>query len=206
MKVGKLLIAGIITVAAFTACTLDFKNSCDDKWVVTNNSTQNIEITFSDSTTTETIDAATKSGTTITPKTAVFNHKADATIEIASSYHVDYSTSYNYAESTARRALFISDQTQYSYEISNTLTKDVTFTLNTSTYANTLSGGVADPENENLITYTIDANNGTNNGTTGDFIIYKSQPTFTFYESGTTNTVPYTTETDSDSTVHITIK
>ena len=109
MKVGKLLIAGIITVAAFTACTLDFKNSCDDKWVVTNNSTQSIEITFSDSTITESIDAATKSGTTITPKTAVFNHKADATIEIAESYNVNYTTSYNYSETPARRALIITD-------------------------------------------------------------------------------------------------
>ena len=201
MKLTQFFAAAII-IMGFEACNMDFSNACDDKWVVTNKSAQAINITFSDKTNTpETIAAATLNGTAITPATALFYHKADAGITIADTYHVDWTASYSYSENPARRTLVITDQTKYKYEITNNSASDVTFTLNTKTYSNTLTGGTAAKE-EIVKQYEI----AKNTGTTGEFIIYKNKPSFTFYIKDSKTTVAYTTTTDTNGKTYITIK
>ena len=188
MKIVKIISAAAVFLG-LASCNFDFKNSCDDKWVVTNSSTQEISITFNDTKTSETIGAASVSEGKITPKVAVFNHKSDADYEIATSYHVDHTSSYNYEESSARKALFISDQKQYAYEIANT-----------SVYANTLPGGTK-TEEKDVMEYKIAAG-----VTSGAFVIYKAQPTFIFYKSGTKDTLAYTKTSDTKGKIYITIK
>ena len=199
MKLVKIISAAAVFLG-LASCNFDFKNSCDDKWVVTNSSTQEISITFNDTKTSETIGAASVSEGKITPKVAVFNHKSDANYEIATSYHVDHTSSYNYEESSARKALFISDQKQYAYEIANNSAAEITFKLNTSVYANTLPGGTK-TEEKDVMEYKIAAG-----GTSGAFVIYKAQPTFIFYKSGTKDTLAYTKTSDTKGKIYIAIK
>ena len=65
MKLVKIISAAAVFLG-LASCNFDFKNSCDDKWVVTNSSTQEISITFNDTKTSETIGAASVSEGKIT--------------------------------------------------------------------------------------------------------------------------------------------
>lgn len=199
MKLVKIIYTAAV-ILGLTSCSFDFKNSSDDKWVVTNSSTQEISITFNDSKIPETIGAASVNQGKITPKVAVFNHKSDATYEIAASYHVDYTSSYNYQESSARKALFITDQKQNAYEITNSSGQEVTFKLNTLLYANTIPGGTK-TEEENVMQYKI-----TKEAAPLAFVIYKNQPSFTFYKTDSSSTLAYTTSTDTKGKTYINIK
>ncbi|WP_027729382.1 hypothetical protein [Treponema sp. C6A8] len=199
MKLSKIFAAAIILAsAAFTGCNLDFSNLCEDKWVVTNYYTEALNIKFGDSTTAETIAAATLNGTTLTPATDTFSHKADTSITIENDY-IAYTESFSYSDSKAKRTLVIKDAKKYEYNV--TTTKEVTFILNKKTYPNTLTGETA-TEKENEMKYTIttastDANKS--------FIIYKNKPTLTFYDS-TSKSVGYTASEDTTGKICITIQ
>ena len=203
MKLTKIISAAAM-ILGFTSCNFDFKNSCDDKWVIVNYSQNPISnITFSDSTTTESIAAATKEDTKIKPATNTVSHKADATVTLADTYHVDTESTYSYSETPAIRKLIIRDQKAYVFEIINNSSTDpisVDFTLNVKTYPNDLNGTATDKEDEKKYTFSIAK------ATPQTITIYKNSPTFTFYASGTTNKTEYTSTTDTAGKTYITLK
>lgn len=202
MKTGKILALTIIG-AILAACNLDFSNESDDEWIVTNNSKNAVTITF-DEDSTETIAAGA---------TQTFFHSYDTGIDIADSFHVDYEKSYSYSSSTAKRTLVITDQTVYSYVISNTLTSEVSFELNIKKYpveipaASTITQ--TDTEEENVKKFTIAAATTDADSkitpTTGSLTVYKSAPKFKFYQ-GTTYIDTYTQEKKADGNYYITIQ
>lgn len=182
-----------------SACNLNFSNSCDDVWVVTNNTVQPITINFYDTNTKEIIDAASVSGSNVTPSVKIFYHKADSLITIAESFHVECEASYSYSQSSPVRSLKITDQKQNHYEIINNSDSDVTFDLYIKLFDNTLSGGTKTSV-EDMIQYTIPK------GASINFIVYRNKPAFIFYKAGTTKTAAYTTETDTSGKIYIKIK
>ena len=202
MKLTKIISAAAM-ILGFTSCNFDFKNSCDDKWVIDNYSINSVQIKFDDSETKETADPATKKDSKITPSVKTVAHKADAKITIDDSYHVDTETTYSYSESPAIRKLIIKDQQAYVFEIINDSSTDpisVDFTLNVKTYPNDLNGTATDKEDEKKYTFSIAK------ATPQTITIYKNSPTFTFYASGTTNKTEYTSTTDTAGKTYITLK
>lgn len=198
-------LAKIISVAALilglSSCNLDFKNSCDDKWLIVNYSRNSISnITFSDSTTTESVEAATTEDSKIKPSTKSVSHKADATVTLADSYHVDTESSYSYSETPTIRKLIIRDQPSYVFSITSSSDRTVDFILNKKTYPNDITGG-SSTDKEDEIKYTK-----TFTSTAQTITIYKNSPTFTFYTSGTKNILAYTSTTDTSGKTYIEIK
>ena len=96
MKLGKLFSA-IALLFGFISCHLDFKNTCDDIWIVTNNSDKAITVKFDTKSQEIPANSIKK----------IYNYPYDAEISIDDSFNVNFKESYNYSESKARRTLII---------------------------------------------------------------------------------------------------
>jgi hypothetical protein len=201
MKLAKIFAITLI-IMGLSACDLNLSNSCENKWIITNNSKQEIEISFGDSETKETVGAATVNGSNVTAAVKTVYHNAETTAEIDEKYHVNYTASYSYSQSPASRALIITDQTKYLYEITNTRSEDLSldFSLITLLYGTDVSDGVDTEEGVKKYTITVPKNSSKS------FTIYKLQPTLIFYKSGTTENIPFSSTTDSSGKTYITIK
>lgn len=186
MKVTKIFLAAIIMAAAFCACKLDFKNEGEDKWVVSNQAQKQVTVTFN-----ETVAY-------IPEGNSVHNFPFNASVSIDDAEHVNFTTSYSYAESTARRSLRITAQNEYKYEITNSTTDAITFEYYYKQLKAVSNVTAETPDENNIVTYTIAK------GETGTIVIYNSQPTLTF-KQGTTE-LAYTSTTDTNGTVCITVK
>jgi len=197
MKVGKLLSVAVI-VLGITGCNLDFSNKSEDKWIVTNNASIDVNVQFNETTVT------IQNGVTKT-----IEQPYDATISVENNdtlYHVNYETSYDYSGSKSVRTLLISPQKKYEYVITNNLETAVTFSLPINTYVVIIPDSstitrVDDKDNEKTI-YTIPANTTV---TEKNLIVYKTSLSFTFYQ-GTTAIPEYQIEQHADEKYYITIK
>ena len=186
MKVTKIFLAAIITAAAFCACKLDFKNEGEDKWVVSNENQKAVEVTFN-----ETVTA-------IPVGNSVHNFPFNASVSIDDAEHVNFTTSYSYAESTARRSLTITAQNKYKYEITNNTGMDITFDYYYKMLETVSKVTEGAPDENDIATYTIEDEN------TGSIYIYNNQPTLTFKNGS--DTLSYTSTTDTSGTICITVK
>ena len=99
MKV-KTLFSAVTLLLGFAGCHLDFKNTCEDVWIVTNNSDKPVTVNFD----TKAQEIPAKSSKKI------YNYPYDAEISIDDSFKVKFTESYNYSESKARRTLIITDE------------------------------------------------------------------------------------------------
>ena len=186
MKVGKLLIAGIILATALSACKLDFKNEGEDKWVVSNESQNPVLVSFNED------EVSVPTGKSL------HSFPFNASISIDDEEHVNFTTSYSYTESTVRRSLKITGQNEYQYEITNSTDSPITFEYYYKHLKAVTNVTAGTPDENNITTYEIAASE------TGSIVIYNSQPTLTF-KKGTTE-LTYTSTTDTNGTVCIIVK